>query len=284
MKPWSLPITPDGAKSRQRVSSTPAAKATFLFKRAHAWLGRQRDGHARHSASFCARIGGIPRNVIFDRNLIAELIAGENAPKGSLALRPNGGVLMRLPDNDDIWWMGIDVRTGGLSGADLSLAERESRALAWRFVRLLRRHPGCERATLNTTGPQIGIRETRHPFARAMIEERAAAMGARTQTAVARAAWSLENHDTLGKPLHVPIGGDGFFDVPAAALQAADLDNLWLGGRLIGCDRVAYGSVRVMGTSFATGQAAGVFAALAAQGETQYSAIARALKQQDAII
>ena len=72
--------------------------------------------------------------------------------------------------------------------------------------------------------------------------------------------------------------------MPAAALRAADLDNLWLGGRLIGADRTAYGSIRVMGTSFATGQAAGVSAALAADGETDYAAIARALKAQDAII
>ena len=53
---------------------------------------------------------------------------------------------------------------------------------------------------------------------------------------------------------------------------------------LIGCDRTAYGSVRVMGTSFATGQAAGVSAALAAEGKIDYASIARALKDQDAII
>jgi hypothetical protein len=242
------------------------------------------DGYHRHSASFCGRIAGIPRNLSFDRELIARLIAGDNAPKGRLVLRTNGGVLMRLPDNDDVWWMGIDVVTDGLSSPDLSIAERESRALAWRFVRLLRRHPGCENATLTSTGPQIGIRETRHPVARLMIREADAIIGKRSDTAVARAAWSLENHDTLGKPVHVPVGGEGFFDVPAAALQAADLDNLWLGGRLIGCDRTAYGSVRVMGTSFATGQAAGVSAALAADGKTDYPSIARALKAQDAII
>lgn len=241
------------------------------------------DGYGRHSASFCGRIGGIPRGVTFDRERLAELIAGDNAPKGNLVLRASGGVLMRLPDNDDVWWMGIDVVTDGLSSVDLSAAERESRALAWRFVRLLRRHPGCENATLNATGPQIGIRETRHPVARLMISEQDAAIGKRSDTSIARAAWSLENHDTLGKPVHIPVGGEGFFDVPAAALQAADLDNLWLGGRLIGCDRTAYGSVRVMGTSFATGQAAGVSAALAAGGTTDYAAIARALRDQDAI-
>lgn len=58
----------------------------------------------------------------------------------------------------------------------------------------------------------------------------------------------------------------GFFGVPMGALERAGAANLQLAGRVIGSDADVYGSVRVMGTSSATGQASGVCAALPANG------------------
>ena len=78
---------------------------------------------------------------------------------------------------------------------------------------------------------------------------------------VARAAWPIENHESPGKPVYRPIGGDGFADIPLDCLRAKGLDNLYYSGRLIGADAMAYGSIRVMGTAFATGEAAGRAAA-----------------------
>jgi hypothetical protein len=52
------------------------------------------------------------------------------------------------------------------------------------------------------------------------------------------------------------------------SLRVRGLDNLFVAGRVVGADPVAYGSVRVMGTAFATGEAAGISAALGtANGE-----------------
>jgi hypothetical protein len=53
------------------------------------------------------------------------------------------------------------------------------------------------------------------------------------------------------------LGGDGFADIPLDCLRAKGLDNVFYAGRLIGADDMAYGSIRVMGTAFATGEAAG---------------------------
>jgi hypothetical protein len=73
--------------------------------------------------------------------------------------------------------------------------------------------------------------------------------------------------------------------VPLGALQADAIDNLWLAGRVIDCDPVVYGSVRVMGTAFATGHAAGIAAALQAKhGAASAAAVRAALKQQGAIL
>ncbi len=81
--------------------------------------------------------------------------------------------------------------------------------------------------------------------------------GRRRGDGVARAAWPIEDHSVPGKPIYREIGGEGFADIPLDCLRAKDVDNLFYAGRLIGADPLAYGSIRVMGTAFATGEAAG---------------------------
>ena len=69
-------------------------------------------------------------------------------------------------------------------------------------------------------------------------------------------------------------------------MRAVGIDNLWLAGRTIGCDEGAYGSLRVMGTAFATGHAAGVAATLVdpASGNADIAAIRDELLRQGAML
>lgn len=117
-----------------------------------------------------------------------------------------------------------------------------------------------------------------------MISESDALDGRRSETSIARSAWQLERHDTPGKPTMAFIGGDGFFDIPAESIRAAEITNLWLAGRTIGADRAAFSSLRVMGTAFATGQAAGVAATLNAQGKHDYNTLRTTLIGQGCIL
>jgi FAD dependent oxidoreductase len=96
----------------------------------------------------------------------------------------------------------------------------------------------------------------------------------------------MEVHEAPGQATFMPIGGQGFFDIPYAAIQAEGIGNLRLAGRVMGADREAYGSTRVMGTAFVSGQAAGVSAALqAARGAGPVATDVRArLLAQGAII
>ena len=162
-------------------------------------------------------------------------------------------------------WLVADVAVDGIQSANLTRAEMTTRENCWHYLEAMKRHmPGFANAYLISTGPQIGIRETRHPQARAQCTRAMALSGARDATSVALAGWPMENHHTPGKPTYESIGGSGTFQVPLDALRADGVDNLWLGGRLIGVDASAFGSVRVMGTAFATGHAAGVAAAFGA--------------------
>ncbi|MCJ0765908.1 FAD-dependent oxidoreductase [Variovorax terrae] len=240
-------------------------------------------------ASMPVRIGGVPPGVQLDRPLMAELVKRYNETAEIRIPRDDGGVLMRLPLSQDIWWMTMDLDTDGVSGPDLTRAETRAREAAWRFVDVLRQHPGFENAYLLATGPQLGIRESRRPQSLRDLTADDALTGRRDPLGIACACWPMEVHEAPGRARFVPLGGEGFFDIPHGALQAHGVANLRLAGRVIGSDAQAYGSVRVMGTAFATGHAAGISAALAAGDpalaeEEAVTRVRRALAEQHALI
>jgi hypothetical protein len=249
-----------------------------------------RDGLGQ-AASLPLRLGGLPRDILPDRPALARIAARANAVlaagrNDAPRIRDDGGVFMAMEAPDEAWWMCIDLPTDGLTSASLTGVEVEGRRIAWVCLDALRAEPGLEGARLVATGPQFGIRETRRLATRHVLTGAEALRGRRSPDGIARAAWPMEVHAKAGSPSFTPIGGEGFFDVPLDALRPGGLENLWAGGRVIGADAEAYGSVRVMGTGFATGQAAGVAAALqAASGQPpEASAVRRVLSSQDAIL
>src|SRR5690606_37800130 len=126
---------------------------------------------------------------------------------------------------------------------------------------------------------------TRRPLSRADVVEKDVLDGRRYDDGIARGGWPAEVHEAPGKARFVDVGGDGYFDIRAGAVEAAGIDNLRLAGRIIGADARAYGSVRVMGTAFATGHAACVSAALRASGQTPDAAVLRkTLEGQGALV
>jgi hypothetical protein len=76
------------------------------------------------------------------------------------------------------------------------------------------------------------------------------------------------------------------YDIPYRALIARDLDNLLVAGRCLSAEHAAHSSIRITPGCFATGQAAGVGAALAARlhrapREVPVELLQRTLLQQD---
>ena len=242
------------------VDASGEANLAFLAGSAPCPLHPQ--GASHQPASSPARISGIAPGQRLDKAERAAAIAGIDRRLGRAELRADGGIMTILPGTDDVWWLAVDVETNGLDGRDLAAAEQDGRALVWRGVEALRRHvPGFARANVAATGPNIGIRETRHAATRDALRETDLQSGRMRADGVAMAGWPMEIHHGPGRTEYRPIGGNGVAHVPLGALQARDLDNLWLGGRTLGADPAAYASARVMGTAFATGHAAGVAAA-----------------------
>ncbi len=237
-------------------------------------------------ASLPVHLGGVPPDVKVDGEELRALVTRFNAQSPVPLFRQDGGVFARLPLCNDFWWMGIDLPTIGLQGDELAAVEMTARRQAWSFLPFLRELPGFENAFIVATGPQIGIRETRRPWSLGDITGDDGSVGRRREDGLGQGCWPMEVHEAPGRAIFVPIGGDGYFDIPHSALQSKDIANLRLAGRVAGADAQAYGSTRVMGTAFVTGQAAGVSAALQADsGNTPEATTVRgALITQHAIV
>ena len=80
--------------------------------------------------------------------------------------------------------------------------------------------------------------------------------------AVARGAWPIEqwSADGVARLKYLPPGAH--YDIPARALRAAAVENLFMAGKTISADVDAIASARVMGCCLATGSAAGNLAAV----------------------
>src|SRR6185436_2308749 len=78
--------------------------------------------------------------------------------------------------------------------------------------------------------------------------------------------WGVEWQDrTTFESSFVYPPDRGTYPIPLRCLMSRDTPNLFAAGRLADADQKAGASLRVMGTAFATGQAAGVAAAEYAQ-------------------
>jgi hypothetical protein len=260
-------VTAAGMEGRWRIGAEAFVDATgdanlSLVAGVDCRVGND-HGHLQ-AASAPIRIGGLQGDVVFDRGAIRAALDRYNASGGAHPVRrDDGGIYTRVPGSNDMWWLVIDIPMADLTSASYTRAEQVAREAAHDYVKALRGHvPGFDGAYLIATGPQIGIRESRHPEARCALTREDLSTGRRRSDGVARAAWPMEDHSTAGRPAYFEIGGSGYAHVPLDALRARRIDNLWFAGRVVGADPMAYASIRVMGTSFATGEAAGVAAAL----------------------
>lgn len=77
------------------------------------------------------------------------------------------------------------------------------------------------------------------------------------ENAVTRGCWPVERWDLQGRQ-HLGYLPEGTcYDIPAGALQARDLKNLFMAGKTLSADDEAITSARVIGCCLATGEAAG---------------------------
>jgi hypothetical protein len=165
----------------------------------------------------------------------------------------------------------------GVDGTDplaISKATVELTRQAARIGEFLKAHvPGFE-GTYYVPAVFAGVRETRnivglYEMTREDIEE-----GRKFDDGIGQACFPVDIHDPdTGQASFVQIGGDGTYDIPLRALIPAGLKNMLVAGRCISADHVAHGATRNMAPCLTTGEAAGVAAAMAAEGGVEVPAL-----------
>lgn len=217
------------------------------------------------NGSLGVRFGGVPADITISRELFADALGRAGGTRQ--ARLGHGGLIARMPISDDFITYVVDASYDARSVVDVSRAEASARHLAQDALTALRSLPGCGSAYIVTTGPELGTRESRHVVTRERLTEADLVSPSPTDDAVAVGAWPMEYHPGPGLPAQWRFVGDpGYYGIPLACLWSATHENLFVGGRAIDGDVWAGSSLRAMGTAFATGQAAGVAAALSASG------------------
>jgi hypothetical protein len=163
------------------------------------------------------------------------------------------------------------TRVTGLLGTsvwDLTAAEWQARRQMRQIAAFLRKYvPGFERSYVAQSGVTIGVRETRRITGEYQLTARDLLEARKWDDAIARGTYPLDIHNPQGKGtalMRLPPGE--FYEIPLRCLLPQRLDRLVVAGRCISGTHEAHSSYRVMPIAMATGQAAGVCAAMAARG------------------
>jgi hypothetical protein len=241
----------------------------------------------RQAATLSMRIGGLDPDAVISSEAMREAVAAHNATSERKLGRDHGPAA-RLPLTGELTMQIADQRVDALDAHDLTRAEQQAREQVWDYLEAFRKSiPGWGNAYLVATGPQIGVRESRHVVGRySLTGEDVLGASRRPGDGIARCGWPIEDHQGIGSTTYLPIDGKAFYDIPLDALHSIDRENLWTAGRLVSCDPRAYCSLRVMGTAFATGHAAGVAAALQSRHgrDPEPAAVREELERQNALV
>jgi hypothetical protein len=168
------------------------------------------------------------------------------------------------------------TRVLGADVWDLSYAEWCSRRQMRQIAAFLRRYvPGFEDSYVVQSGVQIGVRETRRVVGEYQLNADDVLSARKFDDAIARGAYPVDIHNPKGSGTvlrRLPPGEA--YDIPLRSLMPRGIEGVVVAGRCLSGTHEAHSSYRVMPIVMATGQAAGVCAALAAHHGVSPRAIA----------
>ncbi len=154
-----------------------------------------------------------------------------------------------------------EIRENWAGAAAIALSRQVLEFARW-FREIV---PGCANAYVASVADRVGVRESGRVVGLCTLTRDDVLRARKRPDAIAQAAFPIDIHapdqpslshtEQLARPYGIPFG----------CLVAAGFDNLLVAGRCISSTHEANGSARITATCFATGEAAGVAAALAAR-------------------
>ena len=205
--------------------------------------------------------------------MIAEAVCSGRLERGAL------GAQFRASGRGSEVYVTIDLAGSDdydpTSPEQLSSLERDGRRLAVAIHHFLRaEHAAFASAELSAFPARVGVRESRRVVGEAIVTAADVQRGTETADVVALGTWPMELREKATGPRWRFPDGLRPTQIPLGALKVAGIANLWAAGRCISCEHEAQAALRVIGTCMATGQAAGVAAALQASSGARPTAAA----------
>ena len=237
-------------------------------------LGDPERGGAMQPATTFFRICGLPEAAVEavraqypEDGLCFRTLVAKARENGDWT-RPRPHVNIYRSVKDDEWFVNVS-RLNGVDATDpasLSAAETEGRRQVREIMAFLRKYvPGAEGVRLMALPATVGIRESRHVLGESVLEERDVIEGRVPEDSIALCSYPIDQHsggkDAAGTRFVVPDGD--FYGISYRCLVPRGVENLLVAGRCISATSAAAASARVMPPAMATGQAAGVAAAMA---------------------
>lgn len=155
-----------------------------------------------------------------------------------------------------------------LDPRQVAKATLEAYRQALGIVRFLReRVPGFEHCYLAQLACRIGVRESRRIVGEYVLKLDDLLNLVEFPDRIARGCYAVDVHPVRPgeRGLFIPIPEGRSYTIPYRSLLPLKVEGLLAAGRCVSAEHAALGAVRVMPTAAATGQAAGVAAALSAR-------------------
>lgn len=142
---------------------------------------------------------------------------------------------------------------------------------------------GADNYVLDWIGFLPGKRESRRIVGDYVLKEQDLASARVFDDAIGYGGWHMDMHvvggiNTLLEPTEYILISE-VYTIPYRSIYAKDIDNLYIGGRVISASHLAFGSTRIMGTCSILGQAIGVSAAIAKKNGTNPREVSKHIRE-----
>ncbi len=236
-----------------------------------AWAGAPCEvAEVRQPGSLHFRIGNVRESTSIDELYTltkrCATVLERSHEAGELGLY--GGPWISPIAPGEIMFNAVRLPFDSTSASETTEAEIQGRNDAWTMFDLWKDQlPEFAESHFVTSGPTVGARESRRIVGEETLTANDILNTRPFDDAVAKGSWYLDTHpsDRSGFHEHVTVKP---YDISYRTLLPLKVDNLIVAGRCHSATPEALASSRVNMTAMAMGQAAGVAAAMTAQGET----------------
>lgn len=182
------------------------------------------------------------------------------------------------------------VKKDATDAEELTAAEMEVREQVWEMYQFLKNNvSGFENSYIQTTAPQIGIRESRRIIGEYVLTKDDVVSGRKFDDSIAFCSYNIDIHNPAGTGTEFAYLDEGdYYGIPYRSLLPQNVNNLLVAGRPVSSDHAAHASLRIMPTCTAIGEAAGTAAFLASElnnrvKEVNTDKLRTKLKETDAL-